>query len=59
MDTFYTLVLPTVNVGLHIVAQVLLAMCGSAPINWACHQRMFILNVEAARITNVPVVKFS
>jgi hypothetical protein len=50
--------MPTVNVGLCVVMQVLLAMRGSAPINWACCQGMFFLNVEATRITNVPVVKF-
>jgi hypothetical protein len=58
VDTFRTNVLSTVNVGLHVVAQVLLAMLGSAPINWACCQGMFILNVKATRITNIPVVIF-
>jgi hypothetical protein len=33
-------------------------MRGPAPINWACCRGMFILDVKAARITNVPVVIF-
>jgi hypothetical protein len=32
-------------------------MCGSVPIKLACCQGMFILDVKAARIPNVPVVK--
>jgi hypothetical protein len=50
--------MPTVNVGLRVVTQVLLAMCGSVPINWACCRGMFVLDVEAARIANIPAVKF-
>jgi hypothetical protein len=32
-------------------------MRDSVPINWACCQGMFILDVEATRMTNIPVVK--
>jgi hypothetical protein len=45
-------------VQLRIVTRVLLAMPGSATINWVCCQGMFILNVEATRITNIPGVIF-
>ncbi len=58
MDTFHTHVVSTVNVGLCVVLQVLVTMRGSLPINWACCQGIFILDVEAARITNVSVVEF-
>jgi hypothetical protein len=55
VDTFRTKVVSTVNVGLRILVQVLLAMRGTVPINWACCQGMFILDVKAATITNIPV----
>jgi hypothetical protein len=54
--TLGTHIVPAINVQLHILAHVIFAMPGFAPVERACHQSMLGLDVEATSITYIPVV---